>query len=628
MTQALSWLRLAVFVGLPSLIFSVIILPQTTQAVLPEVKIKDETYAARFVSQLIADPITIEAGTSKTIVFKFKNTGSAIWNNAGSRYLSAYTMEPRDRTSAFRGSTWASAKQTGKIKAVIKPSEIGELAIDLKAPEKIGEYIEKFYLAVENHTWVKGGYFYIKIKVVENQIKAGTKIEKNTVDTQSVSFSAKRMVLNKKAIKAKGGEKIKIITAWQNVGTASWKSYALAAGEPTALAAVSSLSFADELWKNQSVVFEKQQEIAPGGIARETFYFRAPRIKGIYMATFRLQVESKALESGTVSIPVTVTEDAPEHYQEPEFREMSRPISETPRLSEEPRIRVGLWRFENNDKTTVKFVSDQDDYVVYKGQESVGTLKKNKTATLKYSNRMFSFKAGDLSFKTNDYIRLEPATNPHAVFTLSNWKRELSWKGQRNFNTYRGAMEYRLTQDANALYVINDVLFEDYIVGIGENADTSPLEYLKAQTVAQRTYAYYVKEYSAKHDIRNFDVVAHTGDQLYLGYESERIMPNFVQAAKITSGYMVTYNRDIVITPYFGNTDGRTRSWVEVWGGKEKPWLVSVPAIYDKRDKKKLYGHGVGMSQRDAAIRADEEKLDWITLIKYYYTGVEVERVY
>ena len=163
------------------------------------------------------------------------------------------------------------------------------------------------------------------------------------------------------------------------------------------------------------------------------------------------------------------------------------------------------------------------------------------------------------------------------------------------------------------------------------------MEYMKSQAVLERTYAYYIKESTDKHADRYFDVVASTGDQLYLGYESEKLMPRFVEAVRATRGFMVVYDvdqnpstaREIVITPYFGNSDGNTRSWQEVWGGKnDKPWLVSVPAIYDKRDRKSMYGHGVGMSQRDAMIKADEEKLDYMSLIKYYYTGVEVEQIY
>ena len=41
-----------------------------------------------------------------------------------------------------------------------------------------------------------------------------------------------------------------------------------------------------------------------------------------------------------------------------------------------------------------------------------------------------------------------------------------------------------------------------------------------------------------------------------------------------------------------------------------------------------MYGHGVGMSQLDAAARAEEEGLSWKALLTYYYTGTEVEKLF
>jgi len=51
--------------------------------------------------------------------------------------------------------------------------------------------------------------------------------------------------------------------------------------------------------------------------------------------------------------------------------------------------------------------------------------------------------------------------------------------------------------------------------------------------------------------------------------------------------FMITYDNKIVVTPYYANSDGRTRSWTEVWGGTIKPWLVSVKAKYDTMYTKK-----------------------------------------
>jgi stage II sporulation protein D len=213
-------------------------------------------------------------------------------------------------------------------------------------------------------------------------------------------------------------------------------------------------------------------------------------------------------------------------------------------------------------------------------------------------------------------------SNPNAAFELINDGRVVAWKGSGNYNKYRGALEYRHGEVNPDLWVVNDLLFEDYMKGVAENSNGAPIEYLKAQSVAQRSYAYATQQ-ADKYGI--FDVVATTGDQLYLGYNSEAQMPNFLSAVQATRGYMVTYDNAIVQTPYFANTDGRTRSWQEVWGAN-RPWLVSVKCEYD--NGRRLLGHGVGMSQLDASARAKAEGLAWQELVKYYYTGVEVERIY
>ena len=91
---------------------------------------------------------------------------------------------------------------------------------------------------------------------------------------------------------------------------------------------------------------------------------------------------------------------------------------------------------------------------------------------------------------------------------------------------------------------------------------------------------------------------------------------------------MVLYNGTVVLTPYFANSDCRTRGWHEVWGGAVKPWLVSVKTTYDCAAGRGKKGHGVGMSQLDASARAKQEGLDFEALLHYYYTDITVERLY
>ncbi|HRH23008.1 MAG TPA: SpoIID/LytB domain-containing protein [Candidatus Magasanikbacteria bacterium] len=590
------------------------------QAADPKLTIKDSAYAVKFVSQSIPDPVQMEAGEIKTVTFKFKNIGTATWT--GSRFISAYTMEPRYHDSVFKGSNWISSSQSAKIEGTIKPGEVGELKLELKAPETSGEYKEEFYLAAENHTWVKGGYFFIDISVVpKKQVAVTTETTTTPAPTATVSqstYQATRIILSKKQIEARGGETVPVIIGFQNTGTNPWTSYTL---KSTAVNVENRAG-------TPKVLVEKQAVVSPSGIARETISLPIPERKGMY--TMRLALVpngiEKASDLGTVT--VTVTEDATTITEE-EYTESVQPLV---RFLEEPRIRVGVWK---NPEKGVEFVSSDETYTVFDGDTTMGTIPPGTRVSMWQTKGMFYFKGADIEYSTGNFIRLVPANNPHAVFRLANFERLVTYRGKQSFNAYRGAMEYRATKNNDAVYVVNDILFEDYIAGIAETSNEAHMEYMKAILTAARTYGYYMQNHPSTQG-KIFDVVATTADQLYLGYESEVLLPRVVEAAQATRGMMITYDTDanadtmseIVMTPYFANADTRTRSWSEVWGGAGRPWLVSVPTEYDKRDKKKLYGHGVGMSARDASIRASEKGENFEQLLKYYYTGVGLEKMY
>ena len=590
MMQKIKYLLIVITIGLVFFVSPVC-------AAVPEVKVKDEAYSAKFVSQSIVDPIVMEAGSVKTIVIKFKNTGTVAWNSGGSKFISAYTMEPRDRKSVFVGDNWLSSKQTAKIVGTIKPGSVGELKINLSAPAKTGEYVEKFYLAAENYTWVKGGYFFLKIKVVpkvESVVEDSKTIEKIVGKERGVNLVG----INAKKFAVNGGADVSLITMWRNAGDGAWKT--------SELIDVSS----------GKVISQNNTEIVPGGVARFDSVIKAPAKKGEYQVQLRFKVDGEETsdEQSAVFLDLSVVSDSA-------AEEETAPTVFVPRLSEEPKIRVGVWKPES----VVQFVSFEDDYNVFSSGVLKGTLSKSQLGTMSYTGGTYGFRGSGLDFSSSDFIRLEPANSQHAVFTIYNYEHTVSWKGPMNFNQYRGVAEYRLSEKGT-MYVINEVLFEDYVAGIAETSAGAPIEFIKANLVAARSYAYYIKENTDKHDSRYFDVVGTTGDQLYLGYQSEVLMPRVAEAAQATRGMMVTYGGKIVITPYFGNSNGWTRSYVAAWGGSPRPWLVPVRANYDAGRAR--LGHGVGMSQRDCAIRAEKEGLDYISLLKYYYTGVEVEKIY
>ncbi len=148
-----------------------------------------------------------------------------------------------------------------------------------------------------------------------------------------------------------------------------------------------------------------------------------------------------------------------------------------------------------------------------------------------------------------------------------------------------------------------------------------------------RTYALYhylrgvsnnLPDASTKHATQHFHVDS-VYDQVYRGYNSELRLTGLTEAVEETRGMVVTYNGKPVVTPYFSNSDGRTRSYKEVWGGTGMDWLVSVPVPEDKG--KTLYGHGVGMSARGALLMVIDGD-DWRDVLEYYYTGTVVGKAY
>lgn len=609
----------------------------------PHLTIKDpDAYSAKFVSQSIPDPITIEAGATKTVIVKFKNTGTATWSDKGSHYLSAYTVEPKYRASLFVGKNWLERDETAKIKGTVKPGAIGELAIDLTAPSKTGEYIEEFALAAENASWVNKGYFFFKIKVVPAK-KVTISVKGTETKTPEIvtaptppkvvepePYDAERILQSKKNIAVSGGDQVKLIISFENTGAKQWKQYSLvspelggslAGDEPAG-------SFADESWASRRVVLQKQKTVNPHEMVKETFYFRAPKEKGAYTARFVLQADGNTIPDAVAELQVDVTKNAPLHYKEPKLKSDDIAPLNLYLIKEEPYIRVGVYKLEKPEKDKVSFVSDESDYDVIAGESTLYTIPKGEKVELSYKGSEYHLKVGKNIFDSSTFLRFIPKDDPHAVFAVPNLKREMDWHKGVNFDSYRGRMEYRVSDDAKYAYVINEALLDDYVAGIAETSNGTAYEFIKAQQTAARNYAYYVMSSGEKYKNGHFDVLGSTSDQLYLGYKSEALRPRVVQATKDTRGAVITYNHVVVITPYFGNSDGKTRSWTDVWSGSEKPWLVSVPAIYDKRDKKKMYGHGVGMSQRDAMIKADEEKLDYKQLLKYYYSGVNIEKLF
>jgi stage II sporulation protein D len=140
---------------------------------------------------------------------------------------------------------------------------------------------------------------------------------------------------------------------------------------------------------------------------------------------------------------------------------------------------------------------------------------------------------------------------------------------------YRGAIEIR-TEGAGVT-AINELDIDTYVRGVvaGEMPSSWPLEALKAQAVAARTYALATRKTSGL-----FDQYPDTRSQVYRGVTGESVRSD--AAVKATAGRILTHGGVPAVTYYFSTSGGHTENVEYSFvGSLAKPWLVGVPDPYD-----------------------------------------------
>jgi stage II sporulation protein D len=128
--------------------------------------------------------------------------------------------------------------------------------------------------------------------------------------------------------------------------------------------------------------------------------------------------------------------------------------------------------------------------------------------------------------------------------------------------------------------VVNDVAFEDYLKGIAEVPAGWPVEALRAQAIAARTYAVWVLENGAAGAAGDLgaQICATEGCQVYAGLAKERAPngANWVAAVEATTGQVLLHQGKAIVAKYSSSNGGRSVS-----GGR--PYLKPVDDPDDAR---------------------------------------------
>ncbi|MGK7912829.1 MAG: SpoIID/LytB domain-containing protein [Synechococcus sp.] len=171
----------------------------------------------------------------------------------------------------------------------------------------------------------------------------------------------------------------------------------------------------------------------------------------------------------------------------------------------------------------------------------LGTIDPMESRGASISNGTIS-----LSGTAGDRLFIRASTPGGLIYIADRW--------------YRGSVELR--PDGSGLTAINYVDLDDYVASVvgAEMGDRFPLEALKAQAVAARTYALYHRNRRLHFPFDLGDTIAW---QVYKGVESAT--ENAYQATQLTSGQVVVHNSRLIDAVFHSSSGGHTADSEDVW---------------------------------------------------------------
>lgn len=522
---------------------------------------------------------------------RLKNTGDYTWYKDGRNKIELGTWNPQDRLSAFVIGN--QARIGSLVQSEVGVGEIGEFTLNLYVPkDRTGLVTESFVPVVQGIGWLEDKHMTFTVNILKPIAVAKT--------TKLTSIGD---VLP--------GQKKFIEFEIKNTGKLDWlpSNFHITVSGKDLLAD-----------KN---FFPITQTVKPGEKVKIGVWIQAPTATGSYFLFVRPKFNGIPIYGGmggfikgiyplAKDIPVK-TGPQPQPIDDIDDN-VSLPTTNT--LEKPFRVRI------SHEADTAILTADKAFSVLNESNQTLLNAVTGAEVTVTKNGNQFEIKNGN-EVKNATIVRLVPKEMT-GVTEIKTMERRPSWNTSLNDNRFRGTTELRIID--NKVAYINELPMEDYIKGLAEVSNSAPTEKQKVLAVLARTYArFYMDDAN-----RKFPGMPYDGNddpaifQKYLGYGVEIRSPNFVKAAEATKDIVVTYGGELVKTPYFNQSDGKTRSAQEVWGWTNTPYLISVPDPWS--EGMTLQGHGVGLSGLGATKQAEAGKL-YDQIIKYYYKGVAVEKL-
>jgi len=213
--------------------------------------------------------------------------------------------------------------------------------------------------------------------------------------------------------------------------------------------------------------------------------------------------------------------------------------------STEPTIKVGLWANQSN-----LVISADGNFTIVNREtrEVLGQFAAKEKVNVSIKDSRIT--VNGVAVAVNELgIKLKTIAGDHYI--------------EVNKRRYRGNIDIHRTVNKTGLTVVNTLPLEQYLYGIiaEEISPEWPLEAVKAQAVAARTYALYSLK---KHQQDGYDVCATTDCQVYGGINSESVRA--IKAVDDTHGQVVVYQGKPIPAFFHASAGGYTENSENVWG--------------------------------------------------------------
>lgn len=214
----------------------------------------------------------------------------------------------------------------------------------------------------------------------------------------------------------------------------------------------------------------------------------------------------------------------------------------------------------------------------FSGATNVG----DKTVNSRTTYNLLASGGGKFSLQTPAGKQIATISAPVKIRNTSNPVKlsgpTLSGKAD---GSYRGQIELRYGS-LGGILVINEVSLDDYVRGVValESPSSWPIESLKAQAVAARSYAVT----SSVHG-DGFNQYPDTRSQMYGGVLAETKTTD--TAVQSTTNQVMSCNGKAMTTYFFSTSGGKTESVENVFGGKPFSCLKGVDDPFEKSPQSK-----------------------------------------